>query len=40
MEKCRRRWDLADSPSLKYKYMNEFDRAIMHLDKVSLLGGC
>ena len=33
MEKCRRRWDLADAPSLKYKFMNSFDRAIMHLDK-------
>mmetsp|Transcript_39286 Transcript_39286/g.84109 ORF Transcript_39286/g.84109 Transcript_39286/m.84109 type:complete len:891 (+) Transcript_39286:181-2853(+) len=32
-DKCRRRWDLADSDELKYKYMNSYDRALMHLDK-------
>ena len=33
MEKCRRRWDLADNPELQYKYMQSFDRAMNHLDK-------
>eukprot|EP00210_Caulerpa_lentillifera_P003282 g3133.t1 len=33
LEKCRRRWDLADSDLLKYKFMNAFDRAMNHLDK-------
>ena len=33
LEKCRRRWDLADAKTLKYKFMNEFDRAMNHLDK-------
>jgi hypothetical protein len=33
MEKCRRRWDLADAPALKYKFMVAFDRAMNHLDK-------
>ncbi|KAL4441059.1 hypothetical protein ABPG77_010490 [Micractinium sp. CCAP 211/92] len=33
LEKCRRRWDLADAEYLKYKYMQAFDRAMMHLDK-------
>ena len=33
MEKCRRRWDLADAEGLKYKFMNAFDRAMNHLDK-------
>ena len=33
LEKCRRRWDLADAETLKYKFMNEFDRAMNHLDK-------
>lgn len=33
LEKCRRRWDLADSEVLKYKYMQAFDRAMCHLDK-------
>ncbi|GIL59739.1 hypothetical protein Vafri_14468 [Volvox africanus] len=32
-DKCRRRWDLADSPSLKYRWLNAFDRAMMHLEK-------
>ena len=35
LDKCRRRWDLADSENLKYKFMNAFDRAMQHLDKVS-----
>ena len=34
MDKCRRRWDLADSESLKYKWLLAFDRAMCHLDKV------
>ncbi|PSC69001.1 starch branching enzyme isoform A [Micractinium conductrix] len=33
LDKCRRRWDLADAEFLKYKYMNSFDRAMNHLDK-------
>ncbi len=33
MEKCRRRWDLADAPALRYKFMVAFDRAMNHLDK-------
>ncbi|EFN58941.1 hypothetical protein CHLNCDRAFT_29960 [Chlorella variabilis] len=33
LEKCRRRWDLADADFLKYKYMNSFDIAMNHLDK-------
>lgn len=33
LEKCRRRWDLADNPQLQYKYMQSFDRAMNHLDK-------
>ncbi len=33
MEKCRRRWDLADAEQLKYKFMQAFDRAMNHLDK-------
>ena len=33
LEKCRRRWDLADAEFLKYKFMNAFDRAMNHLDK-------
>jgi 1,4-alpha-glucan branching enzyme len=32
-EKCRRRWDLSTAEFLRYRYMNDFDRAIMHLDK-------
>ena len=28
---CRRQWSLADSPFLKYGYLNEFDRAMMTL---------
>jgi hypothetical protein len=40
MEKCRRRWDLAEAEFLKYKFMYAFDRAMNHLDKVrvSVLG--
>uniref|UniRef100_A0A1D2AGY8 1,4-alpha-glucan branching enzyme n=1 Tax=Auxenochlorella protothecoides TaxID=3075 RepID=A0A1D2AGY8_AUXPR len=33
LDKCRRRWDLADDPSLRYKFMAAFDRAMNHLDK-------
>ena len=33
LDKCRRRWDLADAEFLKYKFMAAFDAAIMHLDK-------
>lgn len=33
-DKCRRRWDLANSPNLKYRWLMAFDRAMMHLDKV------
>lgn len=33
VDKCRRRWDLADCGYLKYKYMQAFDRAMNHLDK-------
>ena len=28
---CRRQWSLADSPFLKYSYLNEFDRAMIGL---------
>jgi len=33
LDKCRRRWDLADADYLKYQYLLKFDRAMMHLDK-------
>ncbi len=33
LDKCRRRWDLADREDLRYKFMNAFDRAMNHLDK-------
>ena len=33
LDKCRRRWDLADREDLRYKFMNSFDRAMNHLDK-------
>ncbi|DBB05355.1 TPA: hypothetical protein ACH3X3_010575 [Trebouxia sp. C0006] len=33
LDKCRRRWDLADAEHLKYKFMQSFDRAMNHLDK-------
>lgn len=32
-DKCRRQWSLADAEGLKYKYMNAYDKALMHLDK-------
>eukprot|EP00967_Tisochrysis_lutea_P022648 scaffold25834_cov21-Tisochrysis_lutea.AAC.1 len=32
-DKCRRRWDLCDSPILRYKDFNAFDRAMTHLEK-------
>ena len=35
---CRRQWHLADDPNLKYQYLNEFDKAMMHLlDDTQLL---
>mmetsp|Transcript_38602 Transcript_38602/g.114639 ORF Transcript_38602/g.114639 Transcript_38602/m.114639 type:complete len:851 (-) Transcript_38602:12-2564(-) len=33
LEKCRRRWDICDAETLRYKDMNAFDRAMNHLDK-------
>ena len=33
LDKCRRRWDLADREDLRYKFMAAFDRAMNHLDK-------
>lgn len=33
LDKCRRRWDLADADYLKYKFMGAFDVAMQHLDK-------
>ena len=30
---CRRQWSLADSPELKYQYLNEFDKAMVKLAK-------
>ncbi|KDD75589.1 hypothetical protein H632_c603p0, partial [Helicosporidium sp. ATCC 50920] len=33
LDKCRRRWDLADAAFLRYKHMLAFDRAMQHLDK-------
>lgn len=33
LDKCRRRWDLADATFLKYKFMAAFDVAMQHLDK-------
>lgn len=32
-EKCRRRWDLLDIDHLRYKFMNNFDRAMNKLDE-------
>ena len=32
-DKCRRRWDLYDAEYLSYRFMGDFDRAMMHLDK-------
>jgi 1,4-alpha-glucan branching enzyme len=34
LDKCRRRWDICDDEKLRYKYMNSFDRAMIHLEKV------
>ncbi|XP_026394661.1 1,4-alpha-glucan-branching enzyme 1, chloroplastic/amyloplastic-like isoform X1 [Papaver somniferum] len=31
-EKCRRQWNLVDADHLRYKFMNEFDRAMNLLD--------
>jgi 1,4-alpha-glucan branching enzyme len=28
---ARRQWDLVDNPDLKYKYLGDFDKALMHL---------
>ena len=28
---CRRQWSLVDNPELQYEYMNEFDKAMIHL---------
>lgn len=33
LDKCRRRWDLADADFLKYRFMNAWDAAMQHLDK-------
>lgn len=30
---ARRQWNLADDHLLRYKYLNEFDRAMMHLEE-------
>ena len=30
---CRRQWSLVDNPELQYEYMNEFDKAMIHLIK-------
>ena len=36
---CRRRWDLAEQKDLKYHFLLEFDRLMIHLDtKYSILG--
>lgn len=29
---CRRRWDIADDESLKFKYLLDFDRAMISLE--------
>jgi 1,4-alpha-glucan branching enzyme len=34
LDKCRRRWDICDDDKLRYKNMNAFDRAMIHLEKV------
>ncbi|KAJ0896829.1 putative 1,4-alpha-glucan branching enzyme [Helianthus annuus] len=31
-DKCRRQWELVDTEHLRYKFMNEFDRAMNLLD--------
>lgn len=28
---CRRQWSLVDNPALKYRFLNDFDRAMQHL---------
>jgi len=33
LDKCRRRWDICDNDMLRYKHMNAYDRAMIHLDK-------
>ena len=30
---ARRQWNLVDDPLLRYRYLNEFDRAMMHLEE-------
>lgn len=30
---CRRRWDLCDAEFLKYQFLNNWDRALQHLDR-------
>jgi 1,4-alpha-glucan branching enzyme len=30
---CRRQWDLADREDLRYYYLNQFDHAMMNLDR-------
>lgn len=30
---ARRQWNLVDDPLLRYRYLNEFDRAMMHLQE-------
>ena len=36
---CRRRWDLAEQKDLKYHFLLEFDKLMIHLDtKYSILG--
>ncbi|EGR30526.1 hypothetical protein IMG5_129790 [Ichthyophthirius multifiliis] len=30
---CRRRWDLIDNPSLRYKYLNNFDMEMIELEE-------
>jgi hypothetical protein len=38
---CRRRWDICDAEFLRYKTLNAFDRAMIHLEKVRKgLQGC
>ena len=34
MHLCRRRWDICDSETLRYKLLNAYDRAMIHLEKV------
>lgn len=30
---ARRQWNLVDDPLLRYKYLNNFDRAMQHLEE-------